>query len=246
MSTYPNRKTLSERGVPLYVQIASLFRRRMRSGEWPVDSQLPTLDLLSEELGVARVTVRQAMDLLEAERLIWRRQGKGTFVTSHATGNHWLTVASDWKDLVQLIEGTESKLLESKECTQAPPLISNEGIYAKNYRFLRKLHSYEGEPHLHLEIYLDERIYKRAEKDFNLLPVIPVLSKVPRLKIGRVHQTLTVGAADPDFASLLRIDIGSATVDVTRSIQDDKGVVIYLGHLTYRADSFRLEMDLRS
>ena len=244
MQNYAGIQRLSERGAPLYVQIASLFRSRMRSGEWSIGSQLPTLDQLAKELSVARVTVKQAMDLLEAERLIWRRQGKGTFVTSHATSRHWLTVATDWRELVTLIEGTDSKLLESTDSTHNPPLMGDEGVLAEKYRFFRKLHSYEGEPHLVLEIYLDSAVYELAADDFDARPIIPVLNEIMEVKIGPVHQTLTIGTADPKIASHLKIDIGSPTVEVNRSIQNDHGTVIYLGHLTYRADSFRLEMDI--
>ncbi|HEY9281192.1 MAG TPA: GntR family transcriptional regulator, partial [Eoetvoesiella sp.] len=55
-----------------YVQLASLFRRRVESGQWPVGEQIPTVDDLSEECNVARATVRQALNLLEAENLIAR------------------------------------------------------------------------------------------------------------------------------------------------------------------------------
>ena len=46
--------------VSRYLQLATLFRRRVETGEWAVDSQIPTVDELSEECGVARLTIRQA------------------------------------------------------------------------------------------------------------------------------------------------------------------------------------------
>lgn len=44
------------------------------------DGRLPTECELAERLGVGRRAVRRALDVLEAEGRIWRRQGKGTFV----------------------------------------------------------------------------------------------------------------------------------------------------------------------
>jgi GntR family transcriptional regulator, transcriptional repressor for pyruvate dehydrogenase complex len=44
------------------------------------DGRLPTERELAERLGVGRRAVRRALDVLEAEGRIWRRQGKGTFV----------------------------------------------------------------------------------------------------------------------------------------------------------------------
>ncbi|MGC9369695.1 MAG: FadR/GntR family transcriptional regulator [Paracoccaceae bacterium] len=63
---------------------SSLVLRRLRhmvaNGEAGPDGRLPTERELSETLGVGRRAVRRALEALEAEGLVWRRQGKGTFV----------------------------------------------------------------------------------------------------------------------------------------------------------------------
>lgn len=221
------------------------MRRKMRSGEWLPGVQLPTLEQLAEQLGVARVTVRQAMDLLETEQLIWRRQGKGTFVTTHAEGRHWMSVATDWDELVNTISGTESRILMSKETEYVPRLGKEEGTPAQSYQYMRRLHSYHGEPHLLIEVYLDRRVYQRAREKFEEEPIIPVLAKMSSVKLGRAHQTLMVSSADVEIAKSLRVTVGSPIVEVRRVIQNQSGTVIYFADLSYRADTFRLEMKMR-
>ena len=55
------RELLGQRdGIPLYLKLASLFREKIRCGQWPKHSQLPTLLALRDEYGTARETVRQA------------------------------------------------------------------------------------------------------------------------------------------------------------------------------------------
>lgn len=228
------------------MQIAGVMRRKMRSGEWQPGVQLPTLEQLAEQLGVARVTVRQAMDLLESEGLIWRRQGKGTFVTTHAEGRHWMSVATDWEELVNTIRGTESRVLQSTETKLIPRLGNEEGEPAKSYQYMRRLHSYHGEPHLLVEVYLDRKVYAKAREKFDDQPIIPILAGIRDLKLGRAHQTLMVSAADHEVAQHLKITVGAPIVEVRRVIQNSEHVVIYFGHLSYRADTFRLEMKLRS
>ena len=66
--------------MPIYVQLVTLFHRRIKSGEWPVGQQVPTLDDLTAEFGVARATIRYAIGFLEREGLIGRYRGRGTFV----------------------------------------------------------------------------------------------------------------------------------------------------------------------
>ena len=50
--------------VPRYLQVASALRRRIRDAHWAVGDKIATLEELEHEFGVARVTVRQAIDLL--------------------------------------------------------------------------------------------------------------------------------------------------------------------------------------
>ncbi|MFZ3581753.1 FadR/GntR family transcriptional regulator [Loktanella sp. DJP18] len=56
------------------------IRRMIDSGEVPHEGRLPTERELSAQLRVGRHVVRRAMEVLEAEGLVWRQQGKGTFV----------------------------------------------------------------------------------------------------------------------------------------------------------------------
>jgi GntR family transcriptional regulator len=132
---------------------------------------------------------------------------------------HWLSVATEWEDLVKLIAGTESKSIESSDSANLPPVTPDEGTFAPAYRPLRKLNSYEGQPHLLLEIYLDSAVYNRAAEEFESGPIIPVLNKLPRLRIGTANESLTVGVADPEVAKLFGIAVGAPVVEVRRIIR---------------------------
>lgn len=65
---------------PLYTQIQEALVRRIVEGEWRPGELLPSEQALALQLGVSQGTIRKAMDALEAEKIIDRRQGKGTFV----------------------------------------------------------------------------------------------------------------------------------------------------------------------
>jgi GntR family transcriptional regulator len=56
---------LTRSAVSRYIQLATLFRGRITSGAWPVGARIPTVDDLAAECGVARATIRQALDGLE-------------------------------------------------------------------------------------------------------------------------------------------------------------------------------------
>ena len=66
--------------IPLYRQLVDRLRAEIKSGALPRDTQLPTVRALAEELHIARGTVKRAYDELEAQRLVEKVQGRGTFV----------------------------------------------------------------------------------------------------------------------------------------------------------------------
>lgn len=65
---------------PLYEQIKTAIERRIREATWPADFQVPREETLAEEFGASNLTVRRALRELQAEGMIVRIQGRGTFV----------------------------------------------------------------------------------------------------------------------------------------------------------------------
>ena len=65
-----NLQAMKRAAVPLHAEVAEVIRRQILSGELPTGAKLPALRTLTEELGVARMTVVQAMNTLEEEGLI--------------------------------------------------------------------------------------------------------------------------------------------------------------------------------
>jgi GntR family transcriptional regulator len=65
---------------PLYLQVCELLTRQIADGVWKPNASLPNELELSRELGVSPGTIRKAMEKLETDRLVVRRQGRGTFV----------------------------------------------------------------------------------------------------------------------------------------------------------------------
>ena len=69
---------------PLYQQIKLLILRSLQAGEWKPGEPIPSEMELAGRFRVSQGTVRKAIDELAAENLVVRRQGKGTFVATHA------------------------------------------------------------------------------------------------------------------------------------------------------------------
>ena len=96
-----------------------------------------------------------------------------------------------------------------------------------------------------INIYLDERIFRKSPAAFRKRTVIPLLTHMKGLRIAAAHQVLTIGSADLEVAQLLELPMNAPVAEVRRIFKDAAGTVIYLADVTYRGDAIRLEMDLK-
>jgi len=70
----------SNAATPLYLQLEAALRQILASGKWKAGEALPPERELAERFKVSRLTLRKALERLEAQGLVQRRQGSGTYV----------------------------------------------------------------------------------------------------------------------------------------------------------------------
>ena len=231
--------------LPRYIQLATLFRRRIESGQWPIGHQLPTVDELAVECGVARATLRQALDILADDNLIARYRAKGTFVTRQPRDQLWCEVKTDWSGLLMSPQGATIEVLFSRTGAQPPGLFHKIGDPAPAYRYWRRRHWRDGRPYHLGEVYIDERLAARIPASaLSTKTSLRMLRDVPRLSIADARQTLIIGTADIETAKLLQIPINAPVALVHRSVVDNKGRLVFIGEGIYRGDVVRLDIKL--
>lgn len=240
-----DRADLSRSAVSRYIQLATLFRRRIESGQWPVGDQIPTVDDLSTECGVARATIRQALGLVEAEGLIERFRAKGTFVKRRPQDQLWCEVETDWQGLLSSREGAEIEILS--DSMGGPPLVHHAiGTAGQNYRHLKRRHSLNGQPFLVADVYIDERLAKKiADSDTTSKTALRMVAAIPGVKITEARQTLTIGTADIETAALINLPLNAPVCHVTRSAVDQRGRLVLVSNGIYRGDIVRVDIKLK-
>lgn len=239
-----NTKFLDIR-VPRYLQLADLMRQRIARGVWPQGHKLPSLEELLAEFGVARVTVRQAVDILAREGLVSRQQGRGTFVTGRPSSERWVSVVTTLKALANVYRDTKPTIVNIDESSKLPALRPEDGVAAARYVYMRRVHSRDDRAYCVINIYLDEQIFRRHPERFRNETVIPLLTAMRKPSIAHAHQVLTIGTADMEVAHLLDLPINAPVAEVRRVFKDEQGTIIYLAEVTYRGDAIHLEMDLQ-
>jgi GntR family transcriptional regulator len=232
--------------VSRYIQLATLFKRRIESGQWPVGSQIPTVDELAIECGVARATIRQALDQLEKENLIERFRAKGTFVRSRPQEALWCAVATDWSGLLRPSHDARIEILTDQRDRDLPDLPYMIGNAAPKYRHLNRRHWREGKPFLLTELYIDERLSDRiTQNDLETKTALRLVADVPGVEIVDAQQTLTIRSADMDMAKALDIAINAPVAFVYRRAVDQSGTAVLVAEGVYRGDVVRFDVKLR-
>src|SRR5688572_406737 len=75
----------SASSAPLYEEVRQRMTRALAAGEWKHGDLIPSEIELARQFGVSKGTVRRALDDLVAEKILVRRQGRGTFVATHTS-----------------------------------------------------------------------------------------------------------------------------------------------------------------
>jgi len=231
--------------VPLYLQVAKLMRHRIENGEWRYGAQIPTLDELEREYKVSRITLRGALDQLEAQGIVRRTRGLGTFVAKDLSGQRWFKLPGTLDELVAAVSGLKIRLLPIEGDPAAPlaPAFAF-GSVGPAYQRLRRVHYHKDEPYCLIEVYLERRVYDSDPEGFSTAPIVPQLAAREDVTIAHAKQVLRITVSDEDTATHLNIGIGDPIADVCRIFLDEAMQIIYHAHIQYPAQMIQIETDL--
>lgn len=237
---------LNRSSVSRYIQLATLFRQRIDSGQWKIGDQIPTVEELSAEFAVARATIRQALDQLQRDGLIERFRAKGTFVRARSQPELWCTVGTDWSGLLQPTLDARIEVLKDEpdvELSDVPYLIGN---LAPRYRRLQRRHWRDETAFLLTEVCIDERLRQHiSDEDITTKTALRLVHDITGLTISDAQQTLTIGTADVETASALDMPINAPVAHVFRRVVDRDGYAVLIAKGTYQGHLVRFDIKLR-
>lgn len=230
--------------APLYAQVASVMRQRIESGHWAKGDKISTLEELGAEFSVARVTIRQAVELLRDEGLLDVQQGRGTFVCGLPERDRWLNLGGDLKSMVASIKDNVIEHFHVEQAEGSPVLEPHEGAPASAYMLLRSVQYNKGVPFSAVSLHLDREVFDRAPDYFAHSAALPRVAAMEDLDLVNAFQMLTIGIASPETASLLNIGLGEPTLDCRLVLRNKAGVAVYVADINYHKDCFALRVDL--
>ena len=205
--------------LPLYQQIRDELLENIRAGAWKPGLPIPTENELTENFGVAIGTIRKAIDTLVNDGLLYRSQGRGTFVRrpdfNASLLRFFRQMSSDGSFAVPT-----SQLL-SKVLKRPPPQVANalniskdsDALYLERLRFLEN------------RVVLTEEIWLSASRFASLIHIdlsefsnllYPFYEQKCGQLIASAQETLTIKLANTNISQILNIAENSPVAVIER------------------------------
>ena len=205
---------------PLYRQIKDFLIGSLERGEWGPGDAIPSEGELAQRFNVSQGTVRKAIDEMAAENLLVRRQGKGTFVSTHSDPRsfyRFLRLLPD--DGVAVPSASDPFYCESVQAT--PEVAAALGLQPGDpVIHVKRLLRFAGETVVFDQIYLaadlfngltlealrggERSLYSLFESDFGV-------------RMINAEERLRAIAAEPESADLLGVAVGDPLLLVERT-----------------------------
>jgi GntR family transcriptional regulator len=235
---------------PLYQQIKVLILQSLQSGEWKPGEAIPSEMDLAARFRVSQGTVRKAIDELAAENLVVRRQGKGTFVATHAEQHvqyRFLKLMPDSGD--QDSSGPAQRtVLECKrvrasaDIARALALRSGDPVVQ-----VRRTLSFGGVPTILEDLWLPGNAFKgiTAEQMAGYQgPTYAMFEVEFGVRMVRAEEKIRAVAANAQQAVLLNLEQASPLLSVERIAYTYNDVPMEVRRGLYRTDTHHYRNDL--
>lgn len=232
---------------PLYQVVEDHIREMITTGTLVPGDLIPSEPQLAKQLDVSQGTVKKAIDNLVWERLLFRHQGKGTYVSNIDFNNslfRFTTYGDAQGKPARIHKETTSRIVEPASELDAAKLQIDEG---SDTLLIERVGSVDGEPVMvefsrwradmvpGLEdesVHIPDLLYALIVETFN----VPVV---------RAEETLTAGAADEQTARHLGIDIGTPVLVLNRTTFTRDNTIVEVRTSKGRADKFSYKTEIR-
>ncbi len=205
--------------TPLYRQIKSLMTRDLQAGVWRPGESIPSEKDLALRFRVSQGTVRKAIDELAADNLLVRRQGKGTFVATHAEEHvqfRFLRLKPDDGDAHRMQRRFIDcrRFAASAEVARALGLKSGDPVLE-----VRRVLSFQGKPVVYDDIWLPGKLFKGLTEQHLASyrgPLYGLFESEFGVRMIRAEERIRAVAADAGAAHYLGVALGAPLLSVER------------------------------
>ena len=234
--------------LPLYHQLYEIVRGEILGKKWLPGDMLPPESELIETYQVSRTTVRQVLDMLVNEGLIYRQRGRGTFVAHPTVEQAMVRIVGFDEDMRQRELEPSTRVL-SGELVSAPEDVAEllEIEPGEELARLERLRLADGEPICVEEAYLLHRYCPGVleAEDYAAVSLREALDRNHGIRLSRAKQAIRATPASERLAEALGVPVGSALLYVERVSYSQQDLPVEVLRLYYRGDRYSLSTELQ-
>ncbi len=233
--------------TPLYHQLKQIVRAEIERGMYQPGERIPAESEWIQRYGISRITVRQALDELEAEGVVVRRHGKGTYVAEKR-------IEQDLVRLTDFVEDMELAGLAPSSCvlafTREPAnnVVAGAVAVAVDEEVVRvdRLRLANDRPIAYDTTWLPLRFGLLLSEDLlaseTIYHILETRYGIP-VEAGTFH--ITAATATPEQARLLEVAAGTGLLLIQRISCTTGDVAVYVQERYYRTDRVSYRVTLR-
>ncbi len=235
---------------PLYQQIKQLILHSLQAGEWKPGDLIPSELELAGRFKVSQGTVRKAIDELSADNLLVRRQGKGTFVATHAEQQvqyRFLRLEPDSGSRASR-DPAERRILDCRRLRAPAEIARMLGLRAGEPVFeVRRVLSFQDTPTILEDLWLPGTPFKGLSLE--MLASHPgamyaLFESQFGVRMVRADERIKAVAADAEAARTLDLPAGFPLLSVERVAYTYNDMPMEFRRGLYRTDSHHYHNEL--
>ncbi len=227
--------------IPLYQQLEATLRAQIESGKFHTHERLPSERELSKHFGVSRMTVRQALDSLSRQGLIYGKVGKGTFISEPKIDQQLVALTGFSEDMQRRGQVASSRVLKAA-CIVATKDIATALQIEPKTRVVNliRVRLANGNPlaieNCFLPVHLCPDILAH---DFSRESLYDVLRHQYGWHLVRAQQTVEARLATDEELTLLKLKHPAPILAIERITMVEQGFPIEYVRSAYRGDRYK-------
>ncbi len=232
-------------GVPVYVQIRESLRAEIMGGTLKRGEQLPSENELASKYKVSRMTIRESIEDLVDEGLLYRRHGVGTFVAyPHLQRDH--TRLTSFFDKAEN-EGVQiqAKLLKLEVIPAKPRVAEALDIPTGSHVIrVKTLRFANGVPITVHDAHMPHKLFPNLVNENLEVQHLWTLFEKAGYRVKRAVQKLEAREASKEVANLMKIKEGAPVLFKERTVYADDGTPVEFTYCYNRGDIYSLTVAL--
>jgi len=234
-----------QKGIALYYQVAEVLRNQIKSGRLRPGDLLPSEDELCSLFQISRTTVRAALNMLVSEGLIYRKQGRGTYVAEPKFEQAYPRLLSFTEEMLQKGLQPGARVLAVEKVPADEKIAEELSIECGEFVIMiKRLRLANNEPIGIQTAYVPFILCPNLIKEDLSQSLYTLLIEKFHLPLYAAKDVYYAGTLNAEEAALLQLPPGSPAFVVERVTMISEGRPVEYVRSVMRGDRYKIVLEL--